>query len=122
MCGRVGEHQLVFDLRTLLSIEGEARIEHEAILGPIDMRALLGGAVQGPGDSLLALGEGAVYRIVLDEVSRLSHLDVRTVFPVPAVLEPLTRRLSLVGVVELEEGHAFLVDPAGLARAYEASL
>ena len=123
MCTRAGGHEVVFDLRTLLSVEGDARIEHEAIRGPIDLRTLLGGpgAAQGDGESLLVLGGGAVYRVLVDVVAQLVHLDVSTIHPVPDLLAPLTRRLSVAGVVEKDGGHAFLLDPTALARAAEGA-
>lgn len=118
MCAHAGPHRLVFELRTLLSIEGQARVDHEAILGPVDLREWLQ-VEPGPDDSdesLLVLGERAVYRFVVDRIVSLERSDLKRVFPIPQVLTPLTSFLHLRGVVELEDGLAFLVDPQPIAE------
>lgn len=117
--GTVGPHRLVFDLRTLLAIERrEGRVEHAAIRGPVDLRAWFGlpSSTDLSGDSVLVPGDEAVYRLVVDELSSLVQSDLQSVYPVPHILHPLTRRLCLRGIVALESGLAFLVDPSALAR------
>lgn len=116
MCASVGRHRLVFDLRTLLSIEGTARVEHEAILGPLDLRTWLGEEPNADhAESLLVLGEGRVYRFVVDRIERLAHSALTTIHPVPPILAPVARRLCVRGVVELGDALAFLVDPRAVA-------
>jgi chemotaxis signal transduction protein len=116
MCASVGVHKLVFDLRTLLSIEGTSRVQHEAILGPLDLREWLGEEVdESQAESLLVLGEGRVYRFVVDRIERLAHSALETIHPVPPVLGPLAKKLCLRGVVEIDNALAFLVDPRAIA-------
>ncbi|RMG13895.1 MAG: hypothetical protein D6731_11330 [Planctomycetota bacterium] len=113
----VGRYRVVFDLRTLLSVEGQSRVEHDAILGPIDLRVWLGEKASGEGESLLVLGKYAVYRLLVDRVRELVHGEVRRVHPIPSLLRPLAERTSLRGVVELADGLGFLLDPRALALA-----
>ncbi len=119
MCARVGPYQLVFDLRTLLSIEGRAVVEHEAIRGPIHLRDWLGVPQEenAPEESLLILGESAVYRFIVDRIERLERHDLPRIHAIPEVLRAVADPLFLRGVVELDDGLAFLVDPKPLALA-----
>lgn len=119
MCAVVGPHRLVFDLRTLLSIEGRAIVEHEAIRGPVNLRDWLGVSrdQNTPEESLLILGETAVYRFVVDRIERLERRRLPQVHAIPDILRPLTAPLFLRGIVELDDGLAFLVDPKPLALA-----
>ena len=119
MCAQVGPYRLVFELRTLLSIEGKARVDHAAILGPVNLRDWLA-VPKGPSppeESLLVLGEDAVIRFVVDRIERLERQELPRVHAIPEVLRPLMGPLCLRGVVELDEGLAFLVDPKSLALA-----
>jgi hypothetical protein len=119
MCAHAGPYRLVFELRTLLSIEGRAQVEHDAIRGPVDLREWLRvePSEAGSSESLLVLGDQAVYRFVVDRIVSLERRDLKRVFPIPAVLSPLTRALHLRGVVELEDGLAYLVDPRPIAES-----
>ncbi len=118
MCAHVGPHRLVFELRTLLSIEGRARVDHDAILGPVDLREWLQvePAAGCGNESLLVLGHQAVYRFVVDRIVSLECSDLKCVWPMPEVLHPLTSFLHLRGVVELDDGLAYLVDPRPIAE------
>lgn len=113
----VGSCRLVFDLRALLAIEKQ-QIESERIVGPVDMRAWLDVYPQVPaGEAILIPSRGVVYRVMVCKLSHLVRSDLRQVFPIPRLLRPLTDRLQLKGVVALEDGLAFLVDPQRLVEA-----
>ena len=118
LAAQVGPHRLIFDLRTILAIEGRGdRIEHEAIVGPVDLRTWLGVAPAPHDDAVLVPGFDAVYRLLVCSVDELVQSDLRGVHRVPRVLEPLTTRLCIRGTVELADGGVgFLVDPARLGR------
>ncbi len=101
---RVGPHVLVFDLRTILAIESAAdRVEHEAIKGPIDLRAWLGVPATPAAESILVPGTEAVYRLEVCRIGALVQTDLRAVHRVPHVLRPLLDRLAVRGLVELPE-------------------
>jgi chemotaxis signal transduction protein len=124
MCALVGDHRLVFDLRTLLSIEGKAVVEHEAILGPVNLRDWLGVPRESGGseESLLILGESAVYRFVVDRVVRLERSELPRIHAIPDVLHPVAGPLCIRGIVELDDGLAYLVDPKPLALAASSGI
>jgi chemotaxis signal transduction protein len=119
MCALVGPYRIVFDLRTLLSIEGKARVDHAAILGPVNLREWLGVPHDdnSPEESLLVLGETSVFRFVVDRIVRLERQDLLRIHPIPEILRALAGPLCLRGVVELDDGLAFLLDPKPLALA-----
>ena len=89
-------------------------MEHEAIVGPVDLRTWLGLPRRTQGETLLVLGTSTVVRLVVDQVEQLAHSDLRRVHPMPSILWPLTRRLHLRGVVEHDGMLAYLVDPRPL--------
>src|SRR5690606_24084763 len=136
----VGPHQLVFDLRTILAIEGASdRVEHEAIRGPLDLRAAFGVAGLPDAESVLVPAFDAVYRLEVCRIGQLVQTDLRTVHRLPRVLGPLLAPLAVRGLVSLPAaaegeraagglvvhreasaaaagGVAFLIDPVELAQ------
>lgn len=135
----VGPHQLVFDLRTILAIEGATdRVEHEAIRGPLDVRSAFGVAGAPDPESVLVPAYDAVYRLEVCRIGQLVQTDLRTVHRLPTVLSPLLAPLAVRGLVSLPAttpgaadgalvvhrstgaaaagGIAFLVDPVDLAQ------
>lgn len=135
----VGPHQVVFDLRTILAIEGASdRVEHEAIRGPLDVRTAFG--VEGAPDpeSVLVPAYDAVYRLEVCRIGQLVQTDLRAVHRLPHVLGALLAPLAVRGLVSLPAaaederaagallvhrsgaagagGVAFLVDPVELAQ------
>lgn len=108
---RAGRYALVLDLEALVALDSGER-EADRV---VDLRELLGEPVTA-GQGVLFRerhGEGLVAMRV-DPGVELIRVPLERLHPLPDPLPLLACMRSLRGVAELDDGLAFLVDPASL--------
>lgn len=108
---RAGRFELVLDLEALVALDGGERDADRVV----DLRELLGEPVT-TGQGVLFRerhGEGLVAMRV-DPGVELIRVPLGRLHPLPDPLPLLPSMRSLRGVAELDDGLAYLVDPASL--------
>jgi hypothetical protein len=109
---RAGPYPLLLDVRALVNVDRPAERPLETGLRLIDLRALLG-APAGPGQSLIFQLDPAEapVEVMVDAGVALVRVELGRLHPWPRPLDGLPGLRGLSGLVELEDGLAFLVDP-----------
>lgn len=111
---RVGDYPLAIDVRALLTIDRPSERPAETGLRLIDLRALLGAPVAGPGQSLLLQPDPdePPLELMVDQGVELVRSDASRLRPWP---DPLPGLPGIPALIELEDGLRFLVDPWALS-------
>lgn len=115
----VGELRLLFEPAGVQTIEGRYDPTRAVAIPEIDLRRGLEVEALEPdhAESLVVLGPEGRIRLIVCRIEQILRSDLRAVWALPVVLRSFGRRLGLRGVVNLEEGIAYLAAPADLGTA-----